>query len=95
MRRLNAKQKKLLNKWFKENYTGAGSIGGIIDLPVKTFDDLEEINDFETIYQHTDNYIADLACEYTHWSPDFEGQTMAEQQEALIRHARISTDMPD
>ena len=61
MRQLNRQQKKLIDKWFDENWTGAGSIGGIDDLPIELWEELERINDHETIYQNIDNYISDKA----------------------------------
>lgn len=80
MRHLNQKQIKLLDKWFKENYTGVGSIATIAELPLEVMNELEEIHDFETIWHHTDNRISDLAGMHVHWIGDFEGQTMMEQE---------------
>jgi hypothetical protein len=61
MRRLNKKQKRRIDSWFNKNWKGAGSIGGIDDLPYDVYQELEDMNDFETIWQHTNNYIMEKA----------------------------------
>jgi len=63
MRVLNKKQKKMIDKWFDENWTGAGSIGSAEDLPLDLYEELERINDHETIHQNLTRYINDKACE--------------------------------
>jgi len=63
MRRLNAKQKKLLDSWYEKNKKEI-EIGrlffdlGKCDLFDGYFyEELQKINDFETIYQEINNYI--------------------------------------
>jgi len=63
MRVLNKKQKKMIDKWFDENWTGAGSLCSSDDMPLDLLDKLEKINDHETIYHNIDRYIGDKACE--------------------------------
>ena len=63
MRRLNAKQKKLLDIWYEKNKKDieAGRLFfdlGKCDLFSGDFyEELQRINDFETIYQEINNYI--------------------------------------
>lgn len=64
MRELNKKQKKLLDRWYKtvQNEAGLGVRDVVKDLlPYDLWEELQEINDFETIYQHINNYINDKA----------------------------------
>jgi len=63
MRRLNMKQKKLLDLWYEKNKE-AIEIGrmhfdlGKCDLfNYEFYEGLQKINDFETIYQEINNYI--------------------------------------
>ena len=63
MRVLNKKQKKMIDRWFDENWTGAGSIGSSRDMPIELLDELETINDHETIWQNIDRYVNDLAMD--------------------------------
>jgi len=66
MRVLNKKQKNIITKWFNENWQGAGSINSSDDMPIELLDELERINDHETIWQNIDRFINDLACENVH-----------------------------
>lgn len=66
MRVLNKKQKKMIEKWFNENWQGAGSIYCSDQMPQKLLDELERINDHETIWQNIDRLINDLACKNVH-----------------------------
>ena len=58
MRTLNKKQKTAIDKWFNENWHGAGSIGPD-DVPLELWDKLEKINDHETLYQNVNRYVLD------------------------------------
>ena len=67
MRNLNAKQKKMLDVWLKENshLAGLAVCDAVQDhLDPDFWADLCEVNDFETIYQRTNNYINDKAMKY-------------------------------
>lgn len=63
-RSLNKKQKKLLDKWFEQNKDKT-HIGTFFDLgkcDLFSYDllkQLEQINDFEILYQATNRYIGD------------------------------------
>jgi len=60
MRNLNKKQKTLLDKWFKtvKNESGLAVRDVVADLlPYDLWTELQAINDFETIYDHINNYI--------------------------------------
>jgi len=64
MRSLNKKQKNLLDQWFKQNrdktHVGIFFDLGKCDLfSYDLYKQLEEINDFETIYQSINVYIGD------------------------------------
>ena len=64
MRKLNAKQKKLLDEFFEtiKHETGLGVRDIVQDLlPYELWVKLQEINDFETIYQRVNNYLNDKA----------------------------------
>lgn len=63
MRKLNAKQKKLLDIWYEKNKE-AIEIGRLFfdlgDCELFTdefYEDLEKINDFEILYQEINRYI--------------------------------------
>ena len=64
MRRLTAKQKKLLDKWYEENKNKT-HIGYFFDLgkcevfSLELLQKLEEINDTEILYQEINRYIGD------------------------------------
>jgi hypothetical protein len=60
MRNLNKKQKMLLDEWFKtiKNEPGLAVRDVVKDLmPTPLFEELEALNDHETIYQNINNYI--------------------------------------
>lgn len=62
MRKLNAKQKKLLDKFIKEYHEGSG---GQYPLSVDNMNplawaELEQANDHETLYQNANRYIGDI-----------------------------------
>ena len=63
MRVLNKKQKKLINQWFDENWTGAGSICSTEQMPLELMEKLERINDHETIWHNVNRHIIDRAFE--------------------------------
>ncbi len=60
MRKLNKKQKKILEDWLKkqENLTIHFSVEN--DLPYEVFEKIKEINDFETINQEIESYVVGL-----------------------------------
>jgi len=66
MRKLNAKQKKLLDEFFKtiEHESGLG-VRDIVEelLPYELWARLKELNDFETLYQHINHYLNEKAME--------------------------------
>jgi len=67
MRVLNKKQKKLLDQWMQQNSHLPGL--AVCDAVKHYLDydlwcELQEINDFETIYQSVNNYINDNAGKY-------------------------------
>lgn len=67
MRDLNKKQRNLLDKWLKENshLSGLAVCDAVKDyLDYELWCELQEINDFETIYQRINNYINDNAMKY-------------------------------
>ena len=66
MRKLNAKQKKLIDKWFDENWTGAGSLYTVDQMSQADQEKLQAMNDHETLWQNADRYIGDKACENVH-----------------------------
>ena len=49
MRNLNKKQKKLIDKWFDENWTGANSLNSTDDMSLEAIVEITNINDHETI----------------------------------------------
>jgi hypothetical protein len=51
MRKLTTKQKQLLDGFY--------DVSCVDDLPSVIYRKLEEMNDFETIYQDTDRYLQD------------------------------------
>jgi len=69
MRDLTAKQKKLLKKWFKEaEPTREGKIllgsvnhlRSVEDLSTEQYEELENINDTEVLYQNVNAFLHDL-----------------------------------
>ena len=66
MRHLSRKQKNIINKWFADNYTGAGSLGWD-EFPIELYEELERINDMEILYQCVNNHILDLASRFVHY----------------------------
>jgi len=63
MRVLNKKQRNLIEKWFNENWTGQGSLYSNDQMSMELQQELEQINDHETIWSNIDRYINDLAVE--------------------------------
>jgi len=61
MRQLNKKQKKMIDKWFDNNWTGPGSISDIHDMSIDLITAIENINDHETIVHNMNRYINDKA----------------------------------
>ena len=62
MRALNTKQKKLIDDWFNQNWTGQGSIYCSDQMPVDLLTQIVSLNDYETIWQDIDRYLNDKAC---------------------------------
>ena len=63
MRTLNAKQKKLIDEWFNQNWTGQGSIYCNEQMSDSLTEQLVRLNDYETIWQDIDRYLNDKVCE--------------------------------
>ncbi len=63
MRVLSKKQRKLVEKWFDENWDGAGSLYTYCQMPIELQEELEKIGDHETLWQNLDRFINDLAME--------------------------------
>ena len=63
MRHLSIKQKKILRDWYSKNKNNIGfSFDVQRDLPYEIWEQLEKINDFETIYQEINRFIYDLVA---------------------------------
>jgi len=62
MRQLSKRQKNMINKWFKDNWTGPDSIGSLDDMPIELMDKLEKINNHETIWDNVNRYLNDKIC---------------------------------
>lgn len=62
-RTLNKTQKNMLDNWFKNAWTGPGSIYCYEQIPVSILNQIVLSNDYETIYQDIDRYIGDKALE--------------------------------
>jgi len=60
MRNLTAKQKKLLKKWFSENYDGGYMFDLANSIDNKTYKMIEDINPTEIHYQNVNNFLSDL-----------------------------------
>ena len=66
MRVLNKKQKKMLDKWFEtvKDESGMGVRDVVADLlPVELWEELQAVNDHETIYNNINRYVNDKAME--------------------------------
>ena len=66
MRILNKKQKNLLNEWFEKNKDNLGlffQVDTCEAFSPKLFEQLEKINDHETLYQNIDRYISDKVAD--------------------------------
>lgn len=63
MRVLNLKQKKFIDKWFEENWTGSGSLFTVDQMSQQEQDQLQAMNDHETLWQNADRYINDKATQ--------------------------------
>ncbi len=61
MRKLNAKQKKFIDEWFDNNWTGAGSLYTVDQMSQDEQQKLQAMNDHETLWQNADRYIGDKA----------------------------------
>ena len=85
MRVLNKKQKKKIDEWFDKNWKGAGSLSSSDDMPIELQDELERMNDHETIWQNINRYITDKAMENIHnnptpnWLRQFFGEKMGQR----------------
>ena len=70
MTQLTAEQKKLLDKWYEENWKRLQTAGGILFFqvyhceyfPASLLGKLEKIFDHETIIQNINRYISDKGC---------------------------------
>jgi hypothetical protein len=61
MRVLSKKQKNFIDKWFDDNWTGAGSLYSVDQMSQDEQEQLEAMNDHETLWQNADRYIGDKA----------------------------------
>jgi len=61
MRKLNAKQKKFIDQWFNRMWTGAGSVYTVDQMTPDEQNQLQAMNDHETLWQNADRYINDKA----------------------------------
>jgi hypothetical protein len=61
MRQLNKRQKKLIKEWVDENLKK--DFLNLIDMPTELYEELERINDHETLYQNAERHIDDLILE--------------------------------
>jgi len=65
MRRLNKKQKKMLDEWYEEHgdLPGLGifSLEKCDEFTYRFLEELRAVNDFETLHWHINGYISDLA----------------------------------
>ena len=66
MRVLNKKQKQFIDKWFDKNWTGAGSIFSVDQMSQAEQEQLQAMNDHETLWQNADRYINDKAMQIVH-----------------------------
>lgn len=71
MRKLSRRQKKLIDTWFNENWTGADSITGAGDIGADLFDRIERLNNFETLWDCMNIYIMDKVMEKTLGQPQY------------------------
>ena len=65
MRILNKKQKKRIDRWFDENWRGAGSVVPT-DIPTELWEELEKMNDHETLSQNVNRYVLDKGLAKLH-----------------------------
>lgn len=56
MRDLTKRQKELLTKWYKEDK----NIRDVEGLPFEKWEELQQINDTEILYQNVNNFLWDL-----------------------------------
>ena len=63
MRTLNKKQKNFIDKWIKDNWNGAGSIFTVDQMSLKELNQLQAMNNHETLWQNADRYIGDKTLE--------------------------------
>lgn len=59
MRRLTAKQKKLLDKFSEERATKNNALWSVEDLTDEEWEQVEAINDTEILYQEVNRYLSD------------------------------------
>ena len=64
MRKLTAKQKKLLKEWFTKNYKGDCKFNLADNIDSETYDKIDSINYTEMFYPNANNYLEDLANNY-------------------------------
>ena len=59
MRKLNKKQKKMIDNWFNNNWTGQGSIYTIEQMLTENLDNIMNINIHEDFYNNAERYLSD------------------------------------
>ena len=53
----------MIDKWFDENWTGAGSLYTVDQMSQAEQQQLQAMNDHETLWQNADRYINDKAVQ--------------------------------
>ena len=71
MRKLSKRQKKMIDTWFNENWDGAGSVTGIGDMPIDTYEKMERLNNHETLWQNAERYVMDKVMSETLGQPQY------------------------
>jgi hypothetical protein len=61
MRKLTTEQKKIVEKWFNENWKGANTLRNSDDMPLHLQEKLQALNNYETMWMDVDRYIFDRA----------------------------------
>jgi len=63
MRVLNKKQKNFIDKWLETVFNDGEQVHSIDDMPVEMQQELERMNDHETLWSNADRYINDKVLE--------------------------------
>ncbi len=60
MRNLTGQQKKLLRKWFNENYDGGYKFDLADKIDDETYNEIEKLNPTEIHYQNVNSFLEEL-----------------------------------